>query len=606
MPLAEDEASVGNASGRKRFLFTSSGYLQAWVLVAALAALLFPNVALCFTEPYFWTTMLASLLLPCGGYVFWALFLHRPGYALWGLFPFMFLAAFQLVVMYLFNGSCIATDMFTNLFTTSVSEAGELLGNILPAVLFVCLLYIPLLVLAGYLTHKKTEFSQTQKLMGLRIAIVTLASGFVFAGISEWRNSAFSLHHHVFPANVLYNAGFSLWNKSKSDSFHTTSHDFRFDPHRASYPVPLQDDSVSGRLCGKKPREIYVFVIGEASRAASWELLGYERPTTPLLAKEDGVVPFYDFLTESNTTHKSVPVILSPCSAENYDSIYQRKSLLTLYKEAGFRTAYISNEPPNRSLIDFFASEADTLIRIVPSSSKPTSGQPYDGEILPHLERILQATEDDLFVVLHTYGSHFAYHERYPREFARFLPDNAPAANPRYKERMRNAYDNSVLYTDFVLHRVIQSLRATGACTALFYNADHGEDLIDDSRGRFLHASPTTTYYQLHIAAFAWFSPAYRMAWPGRYEVARQHSRMPASTANTFPTVADLAALRSPWHDERRSLLSPDFEVRMRYYLDDHNEAIPFTHSGLEEEDFEQLHKHKIRYDADRAHFKTY
>ena len=30
----------------------------------------------------------------------------------------------------------------------------------------------------------------------------------------------------------------------------------------------------------------------------------------------------------------------------------------------------------------------------------------------------------DLFIILHCYGSHFCYHQRYPRDFARFMPDD--------------------------------------------------------------------------------------------------------------------------------------------------------------------------------------
>lgn len=94
-------------------------------------------------------------------------------------------------------------------------------------------------------------------------------------------------------------------------------------------------------------REIYVLVIGEASRADSWSLFGYDRETTPRLEKREGVVPFSNVLTQSNATHKSVPIILSPASAANYDSIYVQKSLITAFKEAGFQTWYLSNQVPN-------------------------------------------------------------------------------------------------------------------------------------------------------------------------------------------------------------------------------------------------------------------
>lgn len=46
--------------------------------------------------------------------------------------PVHFLCAFQIVLLYLFGNSIIATDMFTNLVTTNPGEAGELLSNIYP------------------------------------------------------------------------------------------------------------------------------------------------------------------------------------------------------------------------------------------------------------------------------------------------------------------------------------------------------------------------------------------------------------------------------------------------------------------------------------------
>ena len=61
-----------------------------------------------------------------------------------------FLAAFQLVLLYLFGRSIIAVDMFLNLTTTNSGEALELLDNLLPAVIGVFVVYIPALVLGGF------------------------------------------------------------------------------------------------------------------------------------------------------------------------------------------------------------------------------------------------------------------------------------------------------------------------------------------------------------------------------------------------------------------------------------------------------------------------
>lgn len=102
-------------------------------------------------------------------------------------------------------------------------------------------------------------------------------------------------------------------------------------------------------------------VVGETSRALNWQLYGYERETNPLLVQQSGLVAFPKVLTESNTTHKSVPMLLSDVTACSYDSIYHRKGIITAFKEAGFRTAFFSNQRFNHSFIDFFGREADTF-----------------------------------------------------------------------------------------------------------------------------------------------------------------------------------------------------------------------------------------------------
>ena len=78
---------------------------------------------------------------------------------------------------------------------------------------------------------------------------------------------------------------------------HLSSADFRFNSVR------------TGQAEGK--REIYVLVVGETSRAMEWSLYGYERNTTPRMEGLDGLVHFTDVVTQSNNTHKSVPIILS-------------------------------------------------------------------------------------------------------------------------------------------------------------------------------------------------------------------------------------------------------------------------------------------------------
>ena len=200
-----------------------------------------------------------------------------------------------------------------------------------------------------------------------------------------------------------------------------------------------------------------------------------------------------------------------------------------------------------------------------------------------------------MLFILHCYGSHFSYHQRYPRTFARFVPDDDVAISAQHILPLRNAYDNTVLYTDHFLAETIGYLRGVEASTALLYCADHGEDLIDDERERFLHASPTTTAYQLYVASLAWFSDGYRRNFPEKVAAAESHRTAPATTHALFHTMADMASLRSEYLHPEVSLVSFDYDTEApRFYLNDHNEAVPFRKTGLNRQDLDTLRSYGI------------
>ena len=79
-------------------------------------------------------------------------------------------------------------------------------------------------------------------------------------------------------------------------------------------------------------------------------------------------------------------------------------------------------------------------------------------------------------------------------------------------------------------------------------------------QGRFLHASPTTTYYQLHVASLAWFSPRYRELFPVKTAAAKANAAAVETTHSVFHTMADVASICSPYVLQGASLVSPHFD----------------------------------------------
>lgn len=524
------------------------------LIAAFVATLMVPACALIFTEEYSFLRALSAVLLPTGFYLLWSVAHKRSGMMVcWGLLWFI-LAALQLVLLYMFGGSIIAVDMFTNLFTTNSTEAGELLSNIWPMVSFVVVLYLPVLYLA---VHSLQQ--------GFTIAPATRRTAAIVGAVMVVAGCA-TMQFNVFPFNVLENIYRSVNEFVQVRRYPTLSADFKFE--------------VKNHKEGNH-REIYVMVIGEASRAANWQLYGYDRQTNPLLSAENDVVVYKNVVTQSNATHKSVPMILSPVSADNHSEIYERRGIVQLYKEAGFRTLVISCQAPNRGLVEIMCNEADQTIYM--------NGL-HDGAMLEPLRRAIEADTSDLFVVLHTYGSHFNYRERYTDEFSHFTPDDDVSISKKNRERMVNAYDNSIIYTDWFLSEVIGTLRETNACTAMFYCADHGEDLYDDSRARFLHSSPTITYYQTHVACLGWYSQQWQSLYPAKAAAAKANTLAPASTHSVFHTVAQLAPFESEYIKPSVSFVSGEFDYSAeRHYLDDHCNAQLYGSLGLQRDDWEQF-----------------
>lgn len=544
-----------------------------------LFVLIVPNILLCITEQMSVGAKLTNILLPLGCY-YTLMTLSRSSAKMVGyLFLFVFLGAFQIVLLYLFGKSVIAVDMFLNLVTTNSAEAFELLDNLIPALVVVFLLYIPIIVWGIIsVVHKRTvseDFLRRQRkksLWGLSLGVLALL-------LTVWTDEQYEFKSDFYPVNVCYNAYLAVQREIKTESYDRTSKDFSFHAYSSH---------------AEEEREIYVMVVGETSRALNWKLYGYDRDTNPLLSVTDGLVAFPKVLTESNTTHKSVPMLLSDICAENFDSIYFRKGILTAFKEAGFHTAFFSNQRYNNSFIDFFGKEAENSYFI---KEKESCLNPGDEDLLLLLEKELKKKQRKLFVVLHTYGSHFSYKERYPNDFAYFKPDSPLDVSVKYRENLKNAYDNTIRYTDYFLFRLMSLLKQEQAQTAFVYTSDHGEDLYDDDRRLFLHASPVPSAYQIYVPFVVWTSDEYQTAYSDKVQ-ALEANRLKniSSSSSLFHTMLDLAGVETVYRKEDCSVASQNFVESPRVYLNDHNEARSLKDMKMDDEDFRLLKKWNIDY----------
>jgi len=167
-------------------------------------------------------------------------------------------------------------------------------------------------------------------------------------------------------------------------------------------------------------KEIYIFVIGETARYASFSINGYQRETTPLLAKTDNLISYADVYTLANVTATSLPLILSRATPHTFDKSKTERAVSDAFNEAGFSTYWIANQSNGNPYV---RSITDRTNQSFFSVKDYDSVNNFDENLWQYLEEIFNKDEQKQFIVMHTLGSHFRYNLRYPEEFSKFKPD---------------------------------------------------------------------------------------------------------------------------------------------------------------------------------------
>lgn len=555
---------------------SSGQFLYAYAVVA----LLLPNIALCYTECLTPWACGVNVLLPLSLYMLFFSAAKRPGKMIWWAFIFVFFAAFQLVLLYLFGTGVIAVDMFLNLVTTNPGEAMELLDNLAPAVVGVFVVYLPLLILGGVIIRRDSRLSVSFQQRVRHWAMQIGAIGLFCLLASYLMVDDYRMRNQLYPVNICYNLYLAFERNAASENYKEASRNFKFEAksERSLYAP-----------------EVYVMVVGETARAHNFSLYGYPRDTNPLLSKTQGIKAFPNVTTQSNTTHKSVPMLLSAASAEDFERLFHEKGILAAFKEAGFHTVFISNQQPNHSFIDFLGEQADEHYFL--KTEDASQGNHYDEDLLQKLDEILSEADASssahyryrkFFVVLHTYGSHFNYQERYPRSFAYFKPDSRSEAKPENRQDLLNAYDNTIRYTDYILHGIIERLQKWEGIqtktdgvygqpiSAMLYTSDHGENIFDDDRHLFLHAAPKASDYELHVPFIIWTSEGFSKQYPDILKaLGENRTKQVQSSLSAFHTMLGIGGIQTRYRKDEYSVASEKYHPLKLLYLDDHDEAIP-------------------------------
>ena len=234
--------------------------------------------------------------------------------------------------------------------------------------------------------------------------------------------------------------------------------------------------------------DLIVVIIGESARKDHFTLYGYHRPTTPRLsARRNELTVFTNAISPANSSLASVSLMFTSLHGDELEKFPERLSIVGKARLAGYDTTWISNtDLLGRAASNFtiMAGEAHRIVTTRPEGQQDVFYR-TDRAILPYLDAELERDPGHRkLIVLATQGSHYIYRTRYPDSFARFRPTlgGGRGYSPELRSLIVNAYDNTILFTDWFVEQVIRRLEQTGKSAIMFYFSDHAQRLYDDGR----------------------------------------------------------------------------------------------------------------------------
>lgn len=552
-----------------------------------LVILLTPNlfVALCDEQlAGFLVKKIAYLSVSLVCFLIPALLLKKKSYFLFMGILSLLVAPIELASIYL-SHTPTSFMMMDTIFSTNFTEAFELLSSMLPLVLLVLFVWVGYFFVTIRWVPNEIFFPKKLRKIFLGAGAALLGAGFLYFFIfartllttesTTWKDNLVDVKdlmadkmHKIFPFSVYLSANDVRQHRAEVREAQERVADFRF----GLSPKADQDP------------EVYVLVIGETARANNMGLYGYERNTTPLLSKRQRLVAYDHFVTQANLTSNSIPIILTRASAVESGLAHSERSLAEAFAETGFYTAWITNQDVS-VYQDRIMKTCDTAV----SQEQTFSDRgKYDMDLLPALDSVLvKKDRPKKFIVVHTQGSHFRYNQRYPSGFEQFKPcfDNSMdhlAVSKEKKDLLVNAYDNSILYTDFFLSNLMDRLDEQCATWAMVYLSDHGENLFDDEQDLIMHGTLKVSDYEARIPFVVAYSAGYEARYPEKARQISEHKSCNLTSEVVFHSMLDMADIHAPAIYDSLAISNPRLcSFDSAYILNGNREPILFDFKRL-------------------------
>ncbi|EKO3484859.1 phosphoethanolamine--lipid A transferase [Vibrio fluvialis] len=389
------------------------------------------------------------------------------------------------------------TTMMESIFETNSSEVSFYL-NISTALYVVVFGVIPCLFLwMVRIVPRRTLLGA----IGARISILVIAlAGIALIGATSYKDYA-SVGRNNHYLNKMINPA-HIFNGAKylKKTYFT---------EKLVYQEQGKDAQVPAVSNGKPT--LMVVVLGETARAMNFAYNGYNRNTNPY-TKDMGLIAFQDVSSCGTYTALSVPCMFSNMTRDTYNKprAAAQDNALNVLQHAGVDVLWIDNDGGDKGVADklpYISIDASL------KNNDCNGSTCFDVAMMTDAKKFIDDGSHNKLLVLHTIGSHGpTYWQRYPDAQAPFQPAcNRSDIENCDDQQIVNVYDNTLVYTDYVLAQVINELKSVSNDynVMLTYISDHGESLGES--GLYLHGTPyaIAPKEQTHVPWLLWMPEEY-------------------------------------------------------------------------------------------------
>ena len=463
-----------------------------------------------------------------------------------------FISIVELTMVDLYNSFLLPGGIISTLWTNQ-QEASEFFETNFSEVYR----WIPLIILclATCVIYKRPKIS---KRLWIGSSLLILLP-FMFVG--------FKVSQYAYKDNsitIRYYLNNRVWNRPPYNLFFASYQAHKLLKQRRMIALADKMHFEAYRVDSCNQKEIYVLGIGESLRYDNLSLNGiYPRSTTPRLEANENVVLFDNYYSQACLTMFSVPMIITRATPTNYELNFAERSIIEPFRESGFHTFVIVNKNL-LSYETYLSNGCDSLFVI---DNVVQNGEIISGDkTIVHIIDSLSQVHDKLFILCQFLGNH-SFYTNYEKEFDIYHPNSNDAGIGYTKETLTNAYDNSILYTDYILSSIVNVIDKENTCSAMIFVSDHGEDIGDGGGGHGGNCNPKEAEY--HVPFIFCWNDKYAATYPDKIVAAKAHRQARINGDVIFYSVCSMAGIGidSAYMQPTWDILSPCFLEHQRLIL---------------------------------------